>query len=122
MLGSLLIFLSTGVTLQSLVAPLIPEQYLPKNWGGGYDQDLLAVLIDAHARVLEDHLRPMILSDFQAEVMKIAIELTHPDPRMRGDTRARRQVGRPVGLDRVHQRLRLLSLRAAANERGRNMR
>ena len=121
MLGSLLIFLSTGVTLQSLVSQLIHQQYLPNNWGGSYEQDLLAVLIDAHARVLEGHLRPTIMSEVQAEVMKIAIELTHPDPRVRGDTRARRQVGRPVGLDRVHQRLRLLSMRASANERGRNM-
>ena len=120
MLGSLMIFLSTGVTLQSLVAPLIPQQYLPDNWGGGYDQDLLPVLIDAHVRALEDQLRPTIMSGLQAEVMKIAGELTHPDPRVRGDARARRQVGRPVGLDRIHQRLRLLSMRAAANERGRS--
>jgi len=122
MLGSLLIFLSTGTTLQSLVAPLIPQQYLPNNWGGSYDQDLLPVLFDAHARVLEDRLRPMLMSDLEAEVLKIASELTHPDPHLRGDARARRQIGRPVGLDRIHQRLRLLSMRAAANERGRSMR
>jgi eukaryotic-like serine/threonine-protein kinase len=122
MLGSLLIFLSTGTTLQSLVVPLIPQQYLPDSWGGSYDQDLLTVLVDAHARVLEDRLRPVLISEIEAEVMRIAIELTHPDPRLRGDTRARRQTGRPVGLDRIHQRLRLLSMRAAANERGRNMR
>lgn len=40
MLGSLLMFLSTGTTLQSLVSPLIPQQYLPNNWGGSYDQKI----------------------------------------------------------------------------------
>ena len=122
MLGSLLMFLSTGTTLQSLVSPLIPQQYLPNNWGGSYDQDLLVVLVDAHARVLENWLRPVLMPEVAAEVMKIVIELTHPDPLLRGDTRARRQVGRPVGLDRIHQRLHLLSRRAAAIEHGRSMR
>lgn len=122
MLGSLLIFLSTGTTLQSLVSPLIPEQFWPINWGGSYDQDLLAVLFDAHTRVLEDRLRPMLMSEIEVEVLKIASELTHPDPQLRGDTRARKQIGRPVGLDRIHQRLRLLSMRTAANELGRSKR
>jgi eukaryotic-like serine/threonine-protein kinase len=122
MLGSLMIFLSTGMTLQSLVFPLISPQYLPQNWGGSFDQDLLAVLVDAHARALEEHLRPALIPEVEDEVMRVAYELTHPDPRLRGDARARRQAGRPVGLDRTHQRLRMLSIRAAAIERGRSQR
>lgn len=119
MLGSLLLFLCTGTPLQALVLPLIPNQYQPGVWGGSFDADLLAVLVDAHARVLEEHLRPGLMPEVSEGLMQIAKELTYPDPMRRGDGRARRQVGRPVGLDRIQQKIHALSLRAQAIERGR---
>lgn len=119
MLGSLLLFLSTGIPLQALVGPLISNQYRPGVWGGSFDDDLLAVLVDAHARVLEDHLKPSLMPEVADGVMQIAKELTHPDPMRRGDGRARRQIGRPVGLDRIQQKIHALALRSAAIERGR---
>lgn len=47
MIGSLLFYLFTGTTLQSQVFNLIPGNFLPGKWTGGFDQDLKAVLIDA---------------------------------------------------------------------------
>ena len=119
MLGSLLLYLSTGVPLQALVGPLIPHQYLPSHWGGSYDDNLLAVLIDAHARALEQSLKPTLMPEVADSVMQIALDLTHPNPTIRGDRRARRQDGRPVGIDRIQQKLAALALRTAAIERGR---
>lgn len=119
MLGSLMVYLFTGATLQSLVSPLIPEPFKPGKWSGGFDQDLLPVLVDIHARVLNTHLKPALLPDIADSIMAIAKDLTQPDPLLRGDSKARRQIGRPVGVDRIHQKLRNLALTCAAIERGR---
>lgn len=119
MLGSLLIYLFTGATLQSLVYPMIPEPFQPGKWSGGFDQDLLPVLVDAHARVLNTYLNPALVPDVADSIMAIAKDLTHPDPLLRGDSKARRQIGRPVGVDRIHQKLRHLALTCAAIDRGR---
>lgn len=119
MLGSLLVYLFTGATLQSLVYPLIPEPFKPGKWTGSFDQNLLPVLVDIHARILNDHLKPVLMPDIQDSIMAIAKDLTQPDPLLRGDSKARRQIGRPVGIDRIHQKLRYLALTCAAIERGR---
>lgn len=122
MLGSLLVFLCTGVTLQTLIVPLIPHQYHPTNWGGAYDKDLIPVLKNCHAEVFEVRVRPTLMPEIADALMKIAQELTNPDPQHRGDARARREIGRPVGLNRIQQRIHGLYLRAAAIERGRRAR
>jgi len=119
MLGSLLVYLFTGTTLQSLVMTYIPVNFQPGQWTGGFDEDLLPVLLDAHARVLNEHLLPQLIPEIADEVIAIARNLTHPDPRIRGDMKARRQLGHPVGIDRIHQKFVALSLRCAAIERGR---
>lgn len=119
MLGSLLIFLFTGATLQSLVMNHIPSNFRPDQWAGRYDEDLLPVLMNAHAMVLESHLRPTLMPELADSIFEIARALTNPDPKVRGDTRARRQIGRPVGIDRIHQKLSAAALRCAAIDRGR---
>lgn len=122
MLGNILVFLCTGVTLQTLVIPLIPEQYKPEKWGGGFDKDLIPVLLNYHTVVLDTKVRPTLMPEIADELMKIAHELTHPDPKIRGDVRARQMFGNPVGMDRIQQRINGLYARAAAIERGRGAR
>lgn len=122
MLGSLLIYLFTATTLQSLVANYLPLNFHPGKWTGSFDEDLLPILIDAHARVIDEHLLPNLIPEVADEVVNIARNLTHPDPRLRGDAKARRQVGKPIGMDRIHQKFVLLSLKCAAIERGRSQR
>lgn len=121
MLGSLLLYLFTGVSLQALVFPLIPAPFRPGpgGWVGRFDADLLLVLKDVHVKVLNDNLKPSLLPDISDRIMAVATELTNPDPAKRGDIRARRQVGSPVGMDRVQQKLANLALIGAAIERGR---
>ena len=119
MLGSLLLFLCTGTSLQILAYQNIPDPFKPGVWMGAFDQDLLAVLQDTHDKVLTNHLTPTIPVPLQDEVMALARALTNPNPLERGDARARRQVGRPVGIDRLHQKLLALAARSAAIDRGR---
>lgn len=119
MVGSIVVYLYTGVSLQDLIGRYIQPPFYPENWRGSYDQALLTVLVDATARALHDHFRPTLPAKFADEIMAITRSLTHPDPKLRGDQKSRRQLGRPVGLDRIHQRLLLLARRCAADERGR---
>lgn len=119
MLGSLLLFLCTGTSLQVLVFQAIPEPFRPGTWMGGFDQDLLAVLQDAHAKTLATHLIPAVPTQFKDEVLALAGALTNPNPTARGDPRARRQLGRPVGIDRLYQRFMALAAKSAAFDRGR---
>jgi serine/threonine protein kinase len=117
MLGSLMFFLFIGVPIQPLLFKRIPDPFKPNAWRGGFDPALLLVLKDAHVRCLQEDLAPAIPQSLRDELLAIASDLTNPDPEKRGDVRARRTVGRPVGIDRIHQRLRRLSLSAAVLER-----
>jgi serine/threonine protein kinase len=119
MLGSLLVYLFTGTTLQSLVYSIIPSQFRPGNWTGGYDENLLPVLFDAHVQALKLNLLPNLIPEVADEVFEIAKNITHPDPRKRGDTKARKELNQPVGIDRIHQKFTRLSLTCSAVERGR---
>jgi serine/threonine protein kinase len=118
MLGSLMIYLFTGATLQSLVVNILPSAFLPGTWSGSFDQDLMPVLVDVHLRVLNEHLLPRLDPALADAIYAIARNLTHPDPFKRGDANARKQAGRPVGMDRLHQKLMAIVFRSMAIERG----
>lgn len=118
MLGSLLVYLFTGTTIQSLVFNHIPPAFTPGTWTGSFDQDLMPVLVDVHSRVLNEHLLPQLAPAVADGIFAIAKSLTNPDPLKRGDINARKQIGRPVGIDRIHQKLNALALAAMADERG----
>jgi len=118
MLGSLMVYLFTGATLQSLVFNILPAAFRPESWSGSFDQDLMPVLIDAHSKILTEHLLPHLEPSLADAIFAIAKSLTNPDPLKRGDVNARKQSGRPVGMDRLHQKLAALVTRSMAIERG----
>lgn len=127
MLGSLMSFLFTGTTLQSLVMQQIPEPFRPTNWKGRFDENLMPVLVNAHEIALDTYLRPQLLPNVAETAMRIARALTHPDPLKRGDPNARlEKVGRnhtgSVGIDRIHNKFQLLANQSAAVERGQRLR
>jgi eukaryotic-like serine/threonine-protein kinase len=119
MVGSLLLFLFTGVSLQMLAYPHLPDQFKPGTWRGAFDQDLLAVLQNVHDKVLVECLLPNVVEQLRDDVFAIAKALTQPDPKLRGDPRARQQVGRPLGMDRIHQKFLSLARRSSVIDRGR---
>lgn len=119
MLGSLLFYLFTGTPLQVVIMNAIPSAFRPGVWTGRYDQDLKPVLVSAHDEVLDTHLRPTLMPEVADDVLAIAKGLTDPVPESRGDNRARRQIGRPVGIDRIQQRISALAAKCTAIDRGR---
>jgi serine/threonine protein kinase len=113
-LGSLLVYLFTGASLQSLVINELPEPYKPGKWTGNYDDNLIAVLIDAHFKVLNKQLLPKVDHEMADGIMKIAKDLTHPNPVKRGDKRARSEIRQLVGMDRIYQKFEVLASSCAA--------
>jgi serine/threonine protein kinase len=122
MLGNLLVYLFTGASLQSLVIKEIPSGYKPGEWTGNYDDNLKAVLIDAHSKVLNKYLAPELNGSIKDAVMAIARDLTHPDPTRRGDKRARGHLHKLVGIDRISQKFEELAIRSAAAAKIRKIR
>jgi len=118
MLGSLLIFTLSGMTLQTVVTQCLPLTFRPTVWTGRYDQDLIAALKLAHTEALIKCINGYIYFEVADELKKIALEITHPDPTQRGDRRARREIANEVGMNRISQRLSALYARAQAIEIG----
>lgn len=115
MLGSLLVYLFTGLPMTTLLRDALPEQFRPENWQAGFDTALLPVLVNAQSEVLALHLAPQLPDGMRDALMTMTIELTHPDPRKRGDPGARAQG--LVGIDRYSQRFLMMAKRMDIVER-----
>lgn len=115
LLGSLMLFLFTGLSMASLTYQVTPEAYRNGVYRGDFDEGLIDVLLRAQSEVLNTFLKPALPVECGDELMTIAAELTHPDPRVRGDKKARRQ--KILGIDRYHQKFLRISLRLEIFER-----
>lgn len=115
LLGNLLIFLYTGVPMATLMWRQTPPPFRSETYRGLYDKNLLDVLVRAQAEVLDIYLKPFLPAACAEEMLRIALELTHPDPSKRGDPGARRQG--VVGIDRYHQRFNRMAMRMEFSER-----
>jgi serine/threonine protein kinase len=122
MLGSLMIFILTGMTLQAVVVESLPNAFRPSIWSGGYDQELIPVLIAAHTKAIASCINDNVYTELGTSLKSIALEITHPDPAQRGDRKSRRSITKAVGMDRISQRLNALYARAKAIEIGRSKR
>lgn len=114
LLGSLAVYLLTGVPMNTLLFNEVPEAFKPSNYRGDFDEQLIDALTLAQGRALAlsvaDHL-PHVIKD---ELLMMLTELTNPDPTKRGDRKARRQG--VVGIDRYHQKFLRLADRLAWEE------
>lgn len=115
LLGSMVSFLYMG--LGAIVATLhhLPEQYLPGEWKGAY-QEVLPFLLDAHIASVET-LKCHLPHKVREEMANIYFQLCHPDPMVRGHPSTRAQHGRLIGLDRYVSRFDAISKTLRVQER-----
>lgn len=118
LLGSLLVFLFTGLSMSTLLHHQVPGPFQMGSYRGMFDQSLIDVLVRAQAVVLNTYVRPELPATCRDELLELTRELTHPDPSKRGDKVARRQG--VVGIDRYHQKLLRIAQRVAFEERKRS--
>lgn len=114
LLGSLFVYLYTSVPLNPLLIQEVPEQFYPENHST-FDPSLIDVLTQAQARVLALDVFPELPETARSELETMILEMTMPDPAVRGDRKARRQG--VIGIDRYHQKLQRIARRVEIEER-----
>ncbi len=115
LLGSLISFLFMFVGAVTTTLFYVAEEYKPHVWTGPYS-DVLPFLEKAHT-IATQELRPYLPPSISIELGSIYFQLCHPNPSVRGHPDARRQVGRPLGLDRYVSRFSALEKRLRLEER-----
>ncbi len=106
LLGSMISFLFLGVSALTLTLDRVDNALKPGIWIGEYS-DVLPFLITAHTEATNS-MKKYLPINFQDEISTIYFQLCHPDPYIRGYPKARKQVGRPIGLDRYVSKFNLL--------------
>lgn len=100
-LGSLLVFMLTGVSMTTLLCEAIEETLRPSRISGGdnYNQ-ILPYLIDAHLACL-DFIREFTPeTKVTDEIIELINQLCHPDLNQRGDQLKRRNGANPFDMER----------------------
>lgn len=98
LLGSLISFLFSNVGALIATLQKLPDEYRPDAWRGDY-VDALPYLEKSHTEATLA-LKKLLPPDISEELASAYFNLSHPNPLLRGHPDARRQTGRPLGLDR----------------------
>lgn len=99
LLGNLIAFLfADGAGALVATLSFLPNEYWPDQWEGDF-ADALPFLITAHTQA-SISLKKRFPQEIREELADAYFYLCHPNPALRGHPVARRQVGRPLGLDR----------------------
>jgi len=109
-LGSLGLFLFTGVGATAAMASRLPESLLWGTYVGDY-QSVVPYLRDALGFAIRD-LAAVTTQDLGAQLTPLLHQLCEPDPEIRGDPWARAHAGNQYSLERYVSRLNLLARRA----------
>jgi len=92
LLGSLFVFLCTGVSLTPLLLKRLDVQHQPNNWSGPYGE-VLTYIEGEFTQILREY-REMIPSGFSEEAASLVRQLCNPDPQQRGHPLNFRSVNR----------------------------
>jgi eukaryotic-like serine/threonine-protein kinase len=110
LLGSLVMYLFTGVSTSSALYRCLDQRFQPGYWQGRY-VDLLSVLYESFGQVLEWFEQSVPDARLARELRAVVHQLCDPDPKLRGDPVER---GRPnqYGLRRYVSKFDCLARRA----------
>jgi hypothetical protein len=109
-LGSLVVFLFSGVHINALIAKHLAPDYHPKNWIGPYDA-VLPYLQEAFAKALRE-LSAHVPADVREDVTEVVAQLCEPDPAKRGHPLNRVGHTQQHGLERYISRFNVLATKA----------
>jgi serine/threonine protein kinase len=87
LLGSMVVFLLTGLSATALLMKHLPEELHYRTWAGTYE-DILPHLQQAFADMLS-YLEPNVPEPVREVLMSTLAELCEPDPANRGDAKNR---------------------------------
>lgn len=110
LLGSLLVFLYSGVSLTHLILSRIDRSHRHENWSGTY-REVLPYLRQAQSEVYRE-LRQYIPVGFSDEITEIVKQLCELDPSRRGHPKNAIYRGNQFSLERYITRFDLLAKKA----------
>lgn len=84
-LGSLIVFLFSGASMNAIVRSFIPEEKQALTWRGTY-REVLPFVVDAYSRAFEE-IAQSLEGRHSNETISIIRQLCEPDPLRRGDPR-----------------------------------
>lgn len=88
LLGSMIVFFFTGVSMTSLVLSQMDPAHRHDKWTGGYDT-VFPYVQDAFGKAL-NHFAAAVPENVRKDLTQIVSELCNPDPKLRGSIAARR--------------------------------
>ena len=115
-LGSVLLFLFTGVATTPALLAKLPQDMHPRTWSGTY-REVLPLVRDAFARVISD-LATQAPPEFADNLVSEFVRLCDPDPKLRGDPHNRVGTSGRYLLVRFVSRFNLLAREAELKLRG----
>jgi eukaryotic-like serine/threonine-protein kinase len=112
-LGSMVVFLFTGLTMNGLIQGEIPEPMLPRNWKDSYP-DVLPYVQDAFGRSVEIFGQHIKNDKLRNELQVIVRQLCNPTPALRGNPSNNGHGGRLLDIQRYMSKFNLLAELAEA--------
>jgi len=110
-LGSMVVFLFTGLTMNSLIVKEIPDTMRPQVWTGTFE-NVLPYVTDGFGRVLDILGEHVDEDNLRKELQDIVRQLCNPNPKLRGHPLDLAQGSNPLSLQRYVSRFDLLARRA----------
>lgn len=110
-LGSMVVFLFTGLTMNSLILEEIPDTLRPRVWTGTY-ADVLPYITDAFGRVLDTLGKHVGDDKLRKDLQDAVRQLCNPDPKSRGHPSNKAQRSNLFSLERYVSWFDLLARRA----------
>ena len=108
-LGSLLVYMFTGVGMTRLLLDHMPDGHRPPNWSGSYN-DMLPYMSE-HFRLTMENISTRFPKDMRDELCGAVMQLCTPDPLSRGHP-INRAIHAPFGLERYISLFNMLAIRA----------
>lgn len=119
LLGSLLVFMFTGVSMTQVLFSKIDKARWPKfldgGWAGSY-AEVLPFLINGFSLTMEEIIG-QLPDEYRPDLRACIGQMCHPDPHTRGHPDSRANVGKQVGIDRFVSLFDRLSRRTLINLR-----
>ena len=99
LLGSLVVFLCTGVSMTHLLFKRLDEEHHYTNWGGTYSE-VLTYLQHVFVQILREFRKEKIHPVFSDKITEVVEQLCNPDPQHRGHPKNLRSIGNKYSLER----------------------
>jgi eukaryotic-like serine/threonine-protein kinase len=111
LLGSLIVFYFSGISMSALLRKHIPDNFSWENWRGGFEE-LKPYLEDGFSKALSEFEENVRYPEFKEDLKALIEHLCHPYPERRGHPKNIAANGSNYSLERFITRLDVLKTRA----------